>query len=270
MSADTISCVELADALRCLGLNPGDSVIVHSSYRSIAPVEGGPAGVAEALLQAVGPEGNVMLPTFNYSRPVPEPWYDPALTPCRTGIIPELGRQRPGAVRSLHPTHSVAVLGPRAEDLTRDHLEGRALGVGSPLDRLARLGGKVLLLGVGHVSNSAVHVGEEYAGLPKAPYYDEMPTPKVRLPDGRIIEHELDTSPSCSAGFGGVEGELRRMGAVSDARIHGGKVQLMRVQDVLDAVVELLGTRPDALLCTCPTCRPCTGARKRLAEAGKT
>src|ERR1051325_3552325 len=175
-----ITKAQLARAFRDLGLVAGDSLIVHSSFRSIAPVEGGPMGLIEALLEVIGPGGNLMLPTFNYTRPIPEPYFDPETTPGRTGIIPESGRKHPAAVRSLHPSHSVAVIGPAAEELTRDHLKVRAFGIGSPIDRLAQKGGMVLLLGVGHISNSLIHIAEEYAGVPKVSVYPE-PLPFFKI-----------------------------------------------------------------------------------------
>lgn len=79
----------MVQVFRSLGIEPADNLIFHSSFRSLGEVEGGPAAVVEALLETVGSTGNLMLPTFNYTRPLPEPYYDPNETPCRTGIIPE-------------------------------------------------------------------------------------------------------------------------------------------------------------------------------------
>lgn len=256
----------LASAFREIGIAPGDSLVVHSSYRSLGEVEGGPATVIEALLDAIGPSGNLMLPTFNYTRPLPVPYYDPCKTPARTGIIPELGRQRPDAVRSMNPTHSVAVIGPDAYELTQDHLAHRTFGIGSPLDRLAQRGGKVLLIGVGNISNSLIHVGEEYAGVPKAYWTDATPVVDIRMPDGTIRTHEVDTSSSCSSAFAGVEGTLRAHGEIADVRIGGSKLQLMRGSDVIGRVRELIAEKPDILLCTWPGCKPCAGARRNLAR----
>ena len=269
VSKRAVTQAELLAVFRDVGLSEGDSVIVHSSLRSIGPVEGGADAVLDALLATIGTRGNLMLPTFNYSRPLPEPYFDPASTPGQTGILPEIGRKRPGAVRSLHPTHSVAVLGPDADALTRDHLAVRAFGVGSPIDRLAQRGGKVLLVGVGHTSNSMIHVAEEYAGIPKASWYDPLPHIKLRLPDGSVIAHLLDTSPSCSAAFGGAEYALRRYGEIRDIRLNSCMLQLMAGQDVIRRVVAVIEEKPDVLLCTSAACRPCTQARRRLREQGR-
>jgi len=255
---------DLADAFRGTGLTAGDSLIVHSSFRSLGEVEGGPGAVIAALLDVIGPEGNLMLPTFNYTRPLPEPYYDREETPSQTGIITETGRRWLGAIRSLHPTHSVAVIGPEAEKLTRDHLEYRSLGVGSPIDRLALMRGRVLFIGVWHTTNSTIHVGEEHAGIPKVSWYDELPFVKVKMPDGSIRKHQVDTSPSCGGAFNAVEHVLRQRGQVRDYRVARARMQLMQGQDVVKAVCDMIEERPDILLCNWPGCKPCTGARRNL------
>ncbi len=258
---------DIVRGLRDLGLARGDSLIVHSSMRHLGPVEGGADAVIDAILEVIGPGGNLMLPTFNYVHPVPSPYFDPQETPGRTGILPEAGRKRPEAVRSLHPTHSVAVIGPDAERLTAGHLKQRVFGVGSPVDLLAQGGGKVLLLGVGQTSNSTIHVAEEHAGVPKGPWPVGLPIVCIRRPDGTFISHQLDTSCSCSASFEGAEYALRRHGEIRDARI-GGVCRLMLGRDVIRRVGEMIRETPDILLCTWEHCPPCTEARRRLASGG--
>jgi aminoglycoside N3'-acetyltransferase len=58
--------------LRELGLQSGDQVVVHSSFKSIGPVEGGPVAVVEALLAVLGPSGTLVLPTFTHSGTQPQ------------------------------------------------------------------------------------------------------------------------------------------------------------------------------------------------------
>lgn len=262
-----LSVDQLKKSLRGVGVARGDNVVVHSSLSSLGAMEGGAEVVVDALLDVLGPAGNLVLPTFSYAENA-ESIFDPAHTPCRTGAIPEAGRKRPGAVRSLHPTHSVTVIGPAAERLTEGHLTVRALGRGSPLDRLAGdFGGKVLLLGVGHTANSTLHVAEEHAGLVKAPRFEPMPRFPVLLPDGAVCGHILDTSPSCSFAFGAAELPLRRRGIIRDARAGSAKLQLMSAQALIAIIAELLAQEPDALLCSNPDCVPCTGSRRLLREA---
>jgi aminoglycoside 3-N-acetyltransferase len=252
------------DSFQTLGLQTGDSLIVHSSYRSLGDVEGGPATVIQALLNCIGPQGNLMLPTFNYAVPRPDPYFDPAETPGATGVITEVGRKWPGAVRSVHPTHSVAVIGPKATEWTQDHLKVRAAGIGSPIDLLAKHGGKVLLLGVGQIANTTIHIAEEYAGVPKAPWVFGLPILNIKLPSGKIITHQVDTSSSCSSAFGGAEYPLRQKDLIRDLRLGSCKMQMMKGSDVIEQVSRIIREKPDVLLCTNPKCVPCTGTRRNL------
>jgi len=260
---------EIFDLLRSLGLREGDDLLVHSSYRSLGPVENGPEGMLDVLLQVVGSRGHLMMPAFNYSFPLPVPYFDQKTTPSRTGILCELARHR--GVRSLHPTHSVAAIGPDAEDLTAGHLEVRAFGLGSPIDRLARRGGKILLLGVGQTSNSTIHVGEEYAALPKVPKGGSgvQLYASVRHLDGRIVEHPLDSSPSCSAAFGVLEATLREEGVIQDAVLGDCLIQCMSGSAVISCTERLISTNPRALLCARPGCASCRGVESNLLASGR-
>jgi len=270
LSSASVTHEQLVEVFKALGLRCGNSLVIHSSLSSLGQVAGGADTVLDALLEVIGPTGNLMLPAFNYTRPLPEPYFDPAATPGRTGIINEVGRRRPGAVRSLHPTHSVAVIGPDAPALTRDHMAYRAFGVGSPLDRLAQMDGKILLLGVGHVSNSMIHIAEEYARVPKVSVYpDPVPCAKILMPDGSIHQHPLDSSPSCSTAFGAAEYGLRLHGEINDMRLGTCKLQLMSGQALIRRVKEMIDQKADILLCACPQCRPCSGVRANLSAAGR-
>ena len=152
---------ELAADLRALGLQAGDQVMVHSSYKSLGGAEGGPPTVVEALLEVLGPSGTLVVPTFTHSGTT---HFDPLTSPSHNGAITEAVRAHPRAVRSWHPTHAVTAIGPAAEELVRDDLERGALGRGCALDKHIQSGGWVLLLGVDHSSDSSIHVGEDYGG----------------------------------------------------------------------------------------------------------
>jgi len=158
--------------LRQLGLRPGDRVLVHSSFRAIGPVEGGPTAVILALIQAIGPTGLVVFPTHTWDGNKPDQLtvFDVRNSPSRViGILPEFARTWPGAVRSVHPTHSVVAIGAGAAWLTAGHAEtSTQTGMGSPYRRLADHGGKILLLGVDHERNTSIHGVEEELKVPNA------------------------------------------------------------------------------------------------------
>ena len=94
--------------------------------------------------------------------------FDPAVTPtCCLGVIPELFRTWPGAVRSYDPSCSFAALGPHAGRIVAEQRLEDPMGEGSPLSAVYNLGGHVLLLGVGrkvgHRNNTMLHLAERRA-----------------------------------------------------------------------------------------------------------
>jgi len=176
-----VTTTSLAADLRALGLAAGDVVLLHSSYRSIGFVVGGPQAVVQAFLDVLGPGGTLVVPTHTPDNsdpaawqhpPVPIEWWAPIReqapgfdrerTPASRwmGRLAELVRTWPGAARSDHPQVSFAALGARAAEITAGHRRDEALGDRSPLGAVHRLDGKVLLLGCGHDTNTSLHLAE--------------------------------------------------------------------------------------------------------------
>jgi aminoglycoside 3-N-acetyltransferase len=229
-----------------ISLRPGDRVVVHSSLRAVGMDA---EELIDELLDAVSPSGLVVMPTFTYDNEMFAPD-----TPGRTGALAEAFRRRPAAVRSAHPTYSLAVIGPGAAELLDGHERVGATAIDSPLDRLAAAGGLVLLLGVGHTSNTTAHVGEFHADAPYLgiPFDPAWPT------------HGYDRFPGCSRAFGVLERPLREQGSIRDGKVGNALAQLVRGSAVIDATVELLRADPAALLCTDPACYRCARARAAL------
>jgi len=160
--------------LRELGVQPGDAVLTHSSFKSLGPGNGGPTEVVKAILDTVGPAGTALFPTHTWVDAGPDspPAFDVLNTPsAKVGVIPEAARLWPGAIRSLHPTHSVAAIGRDAKWFTEGHYAGGICGIGSPYDRLCDYNsgnGYILLLGVDHERNTSLHMPEELLRIPDA------------------------------------------------------------------------------------------------------
>ena len=188
--------------LTTLGVRSGDTVMVHASLKAIGPVEGGPATVVQALLDAIGPRGNLMAfvswdrspyeETLNGRRMSPADraaW--PAFDPATAGVFRPFGMlnafivAHPGAARSGHPDASMAAIGPDATWLTADHRLGQAYGPGSPLERFVAMGGRTLLLGAPLDAVTVLHYAEAVADISgKRRIAHEMP---LIGPDGRKL-----------------------------------------------------------------------------------
>ncbi|HVG97210.1 MAG TPA: AAC(3) family N-acetyltransferase [Chloroflexota bacterium] len=162
---------DVAAGLGRLGIAAGETVFFHSSLRSLGHVDGGADAVVDGVADAVGPLGTVAVPTFTLLGRVGPfgSWYDHEQSPSTVGAITETLRRRPGAIRSVHPIHSVAALGRRATALTAGHLlaHGRvspwcdaAFAWGSPFDLLARWNAWYVLLGVTYNVQTIMHYVE--------------------------------------------------------------------------------------------------------------
>jgi aminoglycoside 3-N-acetyltransferase len=176
----------LATDFATLGVRPGTTLFLHSSLSALGWVCGGPVAVVLALEQLLGSQGTLVVPTHSSdlsdpalwgNPPVPAAWweiirkttpaYDLDLTPTRgMGAIPECFRKQPNVRRSTHPQMSVAARGPQAAFITEGHCLEFGLGDASPLGRLYDLEAWVLLLGVGHSSNTSLHLAEYRAQYP--------------------------------------------------------------------------------------------------------
>jgi aminoglycoside 3-N-acetyltransferase len=257
---------QIANGLRRLGLGVGDAIVIHSSLRALGPVEGGAAGVVQALLDVVGPSGLLLVPTYTYFTTR----FDPRTEPSLTGQLTETIRTWPGAQRSWHPTHSAVTIGEGAAEIVRNHHLNAASGFGSPLDQVAARDGWVLLIGVGHNANSTVHVGEVHADVPylDVPFFADSPTEMtVITPDGDVTVPVIHPS-GCSKAFGAIELPLRQRGAVRDGILGDALIQLMRGRDVIETTVELLTANPGGLLCTDPACYRCIESWKTIHAKG--
>ena len=170
----------LAADLAALGLRSGSTVLVHSSLSELGWVAGGSVAVVQSLLDVLGPDGTLVVPTQTGANSEPSEWarppvhedwwqviraetpgYDPLLTPSRgMGQVAEQVRTWPGAQRSAHPQSSFAALGARAAEVVAVHELEDSLGERSPLRTLEDMGASVLFVGTGWGTCTALHLAE--------------------------------------------------------------------------------------------------------------
>jgi len=152
---------DLLAGLKRLGVRARMDLIVHCALPPFGHVVDGGETVIDALLEAVGPHGTVMLPSFNHGD---AKVYNPLVTPTKDGAIADLFWRRVEAVRSENPTHALAAIGPKAERWCEGPVENGLWGEASPLVRLIREGGYILLLGVDWNEVSACHAVHALTG----------------------------------------------------------------------------------------------------------
>ncbi len=165
----------LARELRSLGIKQNDVLCVHTSMRALGYVIGGARTVVEALLDVCD---TIMMPAYSGELSDPAEWkhppvadveaaraeipaFSPTLTPTRgMGIVAEYFRTYPGVRRSPHPQSSFCAIGPLSTQLIGRHPLDFRFGPDSPLGAIARLGGKVLLLGAPWNTCSFLYLGQ--------------------------------------------------------------------------------------------------------------
>lgn len=179
---------DLLSDLQRMGLKSTDTIMVHSSMKSIGPVEGGADTVVDAFMEYFA-EGLFMTPTHTWAQMSEEySLFDPEEEPACVGIIPNVFRKRDGVVRSLHPTHSIAAYGKDAAE----YIKGEENIItpcqpGGCWSRLLDENAKILMLGCTHIRNTFIHAVEELLDVPER--LTEKPVDfQIKMPDGSIKE----------------------------------------------------------------------------------
>lgn len=177
---------DLTASLKAMGLSPKDSIMLHSSMKSIGEVEGGADTVVDAFMEYFS-EGLFMTPAHTWAQmSETHAVFDPKTEPACVGIIPNLFLKRPGVVRSLHPTHSIAAFGSSAAEYCKGE-ENRTTpcAPGGCWDRLRTIHAKILLAGVTHIRNTYIHSIEEVCNVPER-FTDKPVLFHIKMPDGSL------------------------------------------------------------------------------------
>jgi aminoglycoside 3-N-acetyltransferase len=225
-------------------------LLVHTSFRAVRPVEGGPLGLIAALREAVGAEGTLVMPTMTGD----EELFDPRSTPSEgMGITAETFWRRSGVVRSAHPGASFAAEGPLAQRICAPHPLTPPHGRDSPPGRVVDLDGQILLLGVDHSESTVLHVAEDVAGVP---YSVEHPC-LVEV-DGVPRRVMLPEPDHCCRGFRRMNAWLEERGLQREGTVGRARSKLVRAGDVVEVAVGRLREDPLVFLCApsarCPEC----------------
>lgn len=259
--ADFFGRDDLRADLGALGVAPGDGLFVHASLGAIGHVIGGPRGLIEALVDAVGADGLIAMPGFSRDAYDPAegreddlspdvrarirdqvPGFDPRLSNVRqNGAVPEAFRAWPNVVRSPHPTSSVLLRGADAEALSAPHDPfGWATGPLTPWGRLrARPAMKILLIGVGWNRCSALHAAESLAP------HKRVKTRRLKLRDGdeaRWIEAP-DVADDLGRLFPLVGEAWEAAGGVRIGRLGGAECRLTAYAPLVDFAADWIDAR---------------------------
>ncbi|SKC49355.1 aminoglycoside 3-N-acetyltransferase [Krasilnikoviella flava] len=262
-----VTADDVAAGLRQLGLGRTSTVLAHTSMRAFGHVDGGAAAVARALVEVCG---TVVVPADTWDQtgvPAPpgleRPWnaywnaatwaeldeavdraavFAPDLPVDREmGAVPEALRRGHPHHRTAHPLKGFVATGERAAEIVGGQTLDRPL---APVEAVGDAGGDVLLVGVGHTANTAIHVAEQHLGRARYFRYAKV---------GPRAWAELADLPGESHRFDGLEPAL--WPSTREVRVGRARLRRVGVAEVLAVTRAAIAADPRALLCDDPGCR---------------
>lgn len=253
MPLPTLTRSDVDAALRSVGVQSGDGLLVHSAMHVLGQPEGGLGMVFDALKAAVGLDGTLVVPTFTFAFARGED-YDPYETPSQVmGSFSEYVRQQSKVLRTLHPLQSVAVWGEHAIEFAGLDTCS-AFDDGSAFDRMLKQGFKLLLLGAEIQAASMVHYSEQRAEVPYR-YWKDF-TGRVKQ-SGKwytktypMFVRNLELDPQLR--LGPIQETLEARRQWRSTRLNFGAVACCTLADFVAATDALLAADPWALVANNP------------------
>ena len=242
---------QLVEDFRNLGVNEGDTLLVHSSYKSLGPVDGGPQTVIRALEAALGTEGDgtLIMPTFNFDFNKGAPW-DVRMTPSKMGVLTELVRTDPRAKRVFHPFYSFAILGKHAGMLGSLRYKS-AYERDSVFGKLRDLDGKIMVVGLSYTNSMTFfHHIEQMEGVDYR--FLKQFTGEVTDENGNtytdtfeMLVRDIDMGVITEVDPMGTL--MEKAGVIQSARIGEADVKLMKANEVYEFTAREMKRDPHLL-----------------------
>jgi len=184
--------VKLTDVLSNIGIKNGDALMIHSSWLPNSGFKGKPAEMIAALKAAVGEEGLLSMTSMTYqnessadflSRKVP---MNVRRSASKMGLLTEAFRRGKGVKRSLSATHPILAWGDKADWFLEGHEKReKSFGIGTPFDKLLKMGGKILCIDTPFSTITFTHYLEDrIANTLDVPLYEAEPM------EGVVIDYE--------------------------------------------------------------------------------
>lgn len=230
------------------GIRKNGTLLIHSSMKAVGLVEGGGDTVLDAFIDYMK-EGLLLFPTHSWSNEnLRDGIYDPKTEASCVGILPNLFMKRAGAIRSMHPTHSVTAMGSMGQSYVL-----RDSNVRTPCPRNGCFGGlydeeaQLLFLGATLKTNTFIHSIEEWLNIPDRINAQSRKI-KLLFEDGDIRENDFyghySTRGDVSKNYDKLLVPMIHMGIAKEVKIGNAVSYVVEVKPMADWVVGLLKKNP--------------------------
>ena len=267
----------IISVLRELGIQSGDTLLVHGSQSACGHVVGGADEIISAFVDVVGVEGTVLMPSFTR----PYIGFDGVTNKGRnfrpftpgnteniwTGTLPKKMAMRKDALRSAHATHSWCGVGKNAAYcLESQTLLDAPANDNSPMAKALELGGKVVFFGCGVGSNTFLHYLETKAD---ADFLESAVIQVLTSRNRRCTEVIHQHLPGHRDFYGPIglkakfyQKAFKKGLVVREVKLGTGSVFCMDLQQLYTIGMELFREDPNITLCDNPDCRFCRSFNK--------
>ena len=214
--------------------------------KSIGAVDGGAETVLDVFCEYLSKTGNIVLPSHSWETINDEHnIFDPQKEPSCVGILTELFRKRKGVLRSLHPTHSVAIMGKDAEDFVKDeHLIDTPCGRKGCWGKLYDYDFKIMFLGCGTKCNTYIHGVEEWCDIPErlSDHYHKF---KIVMPDSSIFDRDMKRhycphNDNISENYDRIQPFMEKQGLAVKGKFGDAECVIETARDIYEVTAKLL------------------------------
>ncbi|MHA1598172.1 MAG: AAC(3) family N-acetyltransferase [Alphaproteobacteria bacterium] len=263
----------IAETLSAAGIEPGDTVLVHSGMRGLLlsllaqgrrdgdMVETAAGALHSALTEVVGEAGTIAVPGFFYEYGRFGTPFDAATSKpdMRLGGYSALMLKTPGMRRSLCPPVSIMGVGKDAPDIC-DTGSGYGYGSLSPWQRLTDLDAKMLFWDVSPRMATFIHHVEVLAGVPHI-YNKVYNAPVIGLDgpfDGPVVSavRYLNEEFAIVYELARYADDAQKAGLVSSAKMGALQAHVVGCRDSEALLLEKLKADPYYLLVRPPQFTP--------------
>jgi len=235
---------DLVNWFRILGVRPGMALEVHSSLSSFGYVEGGADTVIEALMESVGTEGAIVMPSFTISTPLELTKEDKRLNIAeKVKILREddlTADNGMGVIANTFRDRTDTVLGKGQFRVTAWGKDAD-LHAASGFGRIIENGGYALLIGVDIYRLSSMHYVED--AMPPIIKAKFAPPQEARA---KYPENEWMIGGWAPANkpWYKIQDAAYRVGLIKDGVIGSAKCMLFPVKPVVELYRKALSERP--------------------------